>query len=237
MSLDLERFRVGTLPSLYYVPEAIGAEEEQRLLREIRASKQAWKTVSGRRLQNLGGIVHKKGLIASPLPGWLQPLLARLAGETGIWGGERGGPLLPNHVLINAYLPGEGIMPHEDGPLYHPAVAILSLGSPAVVRFARKHGEEDAAAAAAAAAPAHPLAGQLVASVACMPRSLLIFRDEAYTGCLHGILEAEVESIDDSVVNAAAAGLAQGQGLPRGGERVSLTMRRVLHTYSLGIRL
>lgn len=128
--------------------------------------------------------------------------------------------------------PREGIMPHEDGPLYHPAVAILSLGSPAVVRFARKHGEEDAAAAAAAAgalgradlgglvgcadtappylpgshvfwprgihtraspgpplcisadaapaaegaAPAHPLAGQLVASVACMPRSLLIFR-------------------------------------------------------------
>ncbi len=49
MSLDLERFRVGTLPSLYYIPEAIGAEEEQRLLREIRASKQAWKTVSGKR--------------------------------------------------------------------------------------------------------------------------------------------------------------------------------------------
>lgn len=46
-----------------------------------------------------------------------------------------------------------------------------------------------------------------------------------------------MESIDDSVVNAATAGLAQGQGLPRGGERVSLTVRRVLHTYSLGIRL
>lgn len=58
---------------------------------------------AGRRLQNLGGIVHKKGLIASPLPGWLQSLLARLAGETGIWGGEPGQPLLPNHVLINAY--------------------------------------------------------------------------------------------------------------------------------------
>lgn len=48
MSLDLERFRVGSLPSLFYIPEAVGAEEEQRLLREIRASKQAWKTVSGK---------------------------------------------------------------------------------------------------------------------------------------------------------------------------------------------
>lgn len=47
--------------------------------------------------------------------------------------------------------PGEGIMPHEDGPLYHPAVAILSLGNPAVVRFARKRSAEGTAAAAAAA--------------------------------------------------------------------------------------
>ncbi|KAL4419683.1 hypothetical protein ABPG75_006781 [Micractinium tetrahymenae] len=247
MSLDLERFRVGALPSLYYIPEAIGAEEEQRLLREIHASKQAWKVVSGRRLQNLGGIVHKKGLVAAPLPSWLQPLLARLAGETGIWGGEPGAPLLPNHVLINAYQPGEGIMPHTDGPLYHPAVAILSLGNPAVVRFARKRTEDAATAAAEEAAtaavpaegapPHHQLAGQLVASVACMPRSLLIFRDEAYSGCLHGILEAQVESIDGSVVNAAAAGLVVGQGLLRSSERISLTVRRVLHTYSLGIRL
>ena len=43
-----------------------------------------------------------------------------------------------NHVLVNSYLPGEGIMPHQDGPLYHPAVCILSLGCPAIVRFWRK---------------------------------------------------------------------------------------------------
>lgn len=54
--------------------------------------------------------------------------------------------------------PGEGIMPHEDGPLYHPAVAILSLGHPAVVRFARKR-SEGAAAAGAAAAGARDRAG------------------------------------------------------------------------------
>ena len=66
-------------------------------------------SLAGRRLQNLGGIVHKKGLIPAPLPSWLQPLLGRLAQDTGAYGEGQA----PNHVLINAYQPGEGIMPHE----------------------------------------------------------------------------------------------------------------------------
>jgi hypothetical protein len=82
-------------------------------------------------------------------------------------------------------------MPHEDGPLYHLAVTILSLHHPAVVRFARKRDEagsesagsaavgDDAAAgaagttgaAAAAAPPGEPLgcAGGLAASVQALP--------------------------------------------------------------------
>lgn len=63
-------------------------------------------------------------------------------------------------------------------------------------------------------------------------------RDAAYTDCLHGVLDAEVEDIDATVANVEAAGLQPGQRLPRGGERISLTCRRVLRTYSgLGIRL
>ena len=44
------------------------------------------------------------------------------------------------------------------------------------------------------------------------------------------------EPIDDSVVNSEQCGMALGSRLPRGGERVSLTVRRVLRTYSVGIR-
>lgn len=99
---------------------------------------------AGRRLQNLGGIIHKQGLISAPLPSWLQPLVARLAAETGIYGNVGGDVGQPNHVLVNAYQPGEGILPHEDGPLYHPAVAILGLGAPAVVRFAHKRSNTQA---------------------------------------------------------------------------------------------
>lgn len=41
---------------------------------------------------------------------WLQALLKRLQADTGIYGttGEA-----PNHVLLNAYEPGQGILPHQ----------------------------------------------------------------------------------------------------------------------------
>jgi len=80
--------------------------------------------VSGRRLQNYGGLVTAKGLLAAKLPAWLQSLGARMAHDTAIFGddaGSNGGSgsgsgsgsataRLPNHVLVNEYEPGEGIM-------------------------------------------------------------------------------------------------------------------------------
>ena len=70
----------------------------------------------------------------SPAHRWLEPLLQRLAVDTQVFGPEQA----PNHVLLNAYGPGQGIMPHQDGPLYHPGVCILSLSSPTVMHFTRK---------------------------------------------------------------------------------------------------
>lgn len=177
--------------------------------------------LSGRRLQNYGGTVHAKGLIAARLPDWLEPLLAKLHADTRAFGA---GP--PNHVLVNAYQPGEGIMAHQDGPLYHPGVCIVSCGAPAVIRFRRKL---DDAAATSAAPPA--------LSVLLLPRSLLVFADEAYTGCLHSIDFTDTEVIDASVANAAACGFQAGDRLPRGGERISLTVRRVCKVFSNLLKL
>src|SRR5699024_11991713 len=39
----------------------------------------------------------------------------------------------PNHVLVNEYTPGQGIMPHEDGGAYYPTVATVSLGGAVVL--------------------------------------------------------------------------------------------------------
>ena len=34
-----------------------------------------------------------------------------------------------NHVLINEYLPGQGIMAHVDGPSFSPTITTLNLGA------------------------------------------------------------------------------------------------------------
>ena len=67
----------------------------------------------------------------------ISSVLARVARDTEAFGPGQAA----NHVLVNLYERGEGIMPHEDGPLYYPGACILSLGGPAVMRF---HPKRDA---------------------------------------------------------------------------------------------
>ncbi|CEP07854.1 hypothetical protein [Parasitella parasitica] len=45
-------------------------------------------------------------------------------------------PNSPNHLLINEYNPGQGIMPHVDAPaLFGPAILSLSLLSECIMKF------------------------------------------------------------------------------------------------------
>ena len=78
-----------------------------------------------------------------------------------------------------------------------------------------------------------------MASVVLPRRSLLVFADDAYERCLHGIDAVKAEALDDSVVNPDAVAAAGGDGatLPRRGTRVSLTIRRVLKVHSIGVGL
>lgn len=224
---QLECYRVGSLPSLFLVPEYITVDWEARLLRDITDGRAAWTAISGRRLRSLGGVVSAKGgLIPAPMPSWMQPLVDRISREAGVYGGAPA-----NHVLLNVYDPGQGILPHEDGPVYHPGVAILSLGSPAVIHFRRKQDEHSAAAQTGALGRCGPPAQ----SVVLPPRSLLVFKDEAYTGCLHSIDAVAAEALDESVVNLEQCGLAAGSTLARTGVRASLTVRRVLKVHRLGL--
>jgi hypothetical protein len=66
------------------------------------------KQLSGRRLQNHGGMVHGKGLVPAPMPAWLQALVAHVLARLppGLFPPDAP----PNHVLVNAYEPGCGIM-------------------------------------------------------------------------------------------------------------------------------
>ncbi|GBF99506.1 hypothetical protein Rsub_12284 [Raphidocelis subcapitata] len=190
-ALDLEAFRVPGSPvgDLFLVPDYVSGAEEETIARRVAAQRSGWVQLSGRRLQNHGGTVTAKGfLVPAPMPDWLAALAARVAGDVPALAAAGGA----NHVLINAYAPGEGIMAHSDGPLYAPIVSILSLGSPCVIRFWRKQEEGGAAGLPPAA------------SLALPRRSLLVFSGDAYESCLHGIEEAFAERLDGSVVNVSA---------------------------------
>ncbi|KAL8590333.1 hypothetical protein ACOMHN_006449 [Nucella lapillus] len=132
--MDLNSFRVRNAPcTVYYIPDFITAEEEKQLLSRVdQAPRTKWTVLSHRRLQNWGGLPGPKGMVAEDLPQWLQTYCQKIA-DLGAFEGK-----IPNHVLVNEYLPGQGIMgimPHEDGPAFYPTVSTITLGSHALLDF------------------------------------------------------------------------------------------------------
>lgn len=200
---------VGPLARVWLVPDFVDEEQEASLLAAATGPAARWTQVSGRRLQALGGTVHESaGLLPAALPKWVRPLLARLQ-ATGHFGAAT-----LNHVLVNSYAAGEGILPHQDGPLYLNAVAIVSLGAEAVMEFTPHQRLVDAAPAPAAVRVWLPR------------RSLLLFADEAYTDYLHGIPARAADELS-GVCNPPASG-GGAAAVQRRGTRVSLTCRSVL---------
>lgn len=197
------------LSGLHYIHDYIESSQQECLLNSICSSKSRWTQVSGRRLQSYGGTVHEKwgGLLQAPMPAWLQTLVTRIDKDLHLFEGAA------NHVLLNAYEPGQGILAHEDGPVYYPAACILSLGSSAVMNFRRKSHDG--------------IESKPVASVLLMPGSLLVFNGEAYEACLHGIEQAREDVLDASILNLQQCGQEAGGVLARA-MRYSLTIRRAL---------
>ncbi|KAF3648970.1 ent-kaurenoic acid oxidase family protein, partial [Capsicum annuum] len=182
------------------------------------------------------------------VPPWLTRITRRINEKSGLF------PSSINHVLINEYLPNQGIMPHQDGPAYYPVVAILSLGSPVVIDFTphpnlsirvgtRENSVDDEISDQEAAVRNsceqldnfHPF------SIILMPRSLLIFKDMVYSDYLHGIKDSEVQGCNKAVnvTNVQNHGVLQHSSgsakaldiddtvICRASTRVSLTCRLV----------
>lgn len=193
-----------------YISEFITRGEEQALLGHVYgAPRPKWTQLSRRRLQNWGGVPHARGMLAEPLPAWLAALPLRLP------------PSLPpppprNHILINEYLPGQGIMPHHDGDLFFPNIATISLGSHTVLRFSEPTGD-----------------GPGPGSVLLEPRSLLVLTDRLYDHYKHGIEERTRDVLDETILNLDMCLDVYSKGLTVDrGTRVSLTIRHVPKTTS-----
>ncbi|KAM4731331.1 alpha-ketoglutarate-dependent dioxygenase alkB homolog 6 [Anableps anableps] len=212
---DLKQFVVSKAPqTAFYIPDFISEEEESYLLQQVyKSPKTKWTQLSGRRLQNWGGLPHPKGMLGEKIPDWLQNYCEKIS-SLGAFSGKTA-----NHVLVNEYKPGEGIMPHEDGPLYHPTVTTISLGSHTLLDFYRPVSCLDGEAP-------QTEENRYQFSLLVRPRSLLILQDDMYQRLLHGIQERDRDTLTDRVANLSAAGARPGETLSRG-TRVSLTIRHV----------
>jgi alkylated DNA repair protein alkB family protein 6 len=158
-----------------------------------------------RRLQQWGGMPGSPDPAARgpfPLPQYQQHLAQRLVAEKIFPRAH-----LPNHCLINAYTPGQGILPHQDGPAYYPKVAILSLAQTVILSFRHTVGD---------LVP--------VTSIVLAPNSLVVFEGDAYHRCLHSIDACVVETTKGkNVINATGNGAV----IERTQDRLSVTLRFV----------
>jgi alkylated DNA repair dioxygenase AlkB len=116
------------VPGLYYQSDHISPEQEQTLLDEI--DQLPWRQDLKRRVQHYGYRYDYKARAVTadawlgPLPAWLTPFAQGLAQNQGF------NPE-PDQVIVNEYLPGQGISRHVDCvPCFGPKIAIISLAAP-----------------------------------------------------------------------------------------------------------
>src|SRR5690606_18593198 len=118
--------------------------------------------------------VNKDTLLRQDLPTWLStPVLPKFE-KLGLFSDSP--HKKPNHCLINEYKPGQGIMPHEDGPGYYPCVATVSLGAYSVLEIYEKGCLNR---------------GMYKWRIVQEPGSLLVTVGGMYKDYLHGIQEVE----------------------------------------------
>lgn len=177
-----EAQRVGNIATVHYVADWISVAAAEALLQQLPADDPGWTPLTNRRLLNCGGIPHPSGMYAEALPAWCDTVSERLV-TTGAFGASAP----PNQVLLNEYDvtadgSGGGIAPHNDGPLFDANVAILTLGTPALLHFWERHPADPGANGWGSVEGRDP-----VCSVLLEPRSLLVFSDLAYTVSTHHV--------------------------------------------------
>jgi alkylated DNA repair dioxygenase AlkB len=121
------------VPGLFIYPEFINEEKEQQLLREI--DSQIWVVDYLRRLQYYGyrnELDKPYNLIRFPIS--IPPQIHQLSEEI-----VEQKILLhqPDQVIINEYIPGEGIKPHKDRAYYENQICGVNLGSGCIMKFIR----------------------------------------------------------------------------------------------------
>ena len=200
-TFSLKNYRIGAVQNLFYIPDVISKANEFQLLESISigglSSKNAWVQLKNRRLQSWGKSIPGSATVDEKLPLWLSNISHALV-KSGVFEMDD----LPNHVLINEYDIGDGILHHTDGPMYRDIVAIFSLSSSCLMTFKRK-------------LETHEIDSSNdgdIFSVLLRPRSLLVFNNSVYTHYMHGIANATSDVIGSTApcLNTDITSVADG---------------------------
>lgn len=103
----------------------ISADEERKLIEFCRTNITA-RHAGRNSVKRYGSSApYPAGYVSNSIPAEFQFILERL-------------PHAANHVTVNEYRQGQAIAPHIDSASSGPIIQIVSLGSPAAMRFTRK---------------------------------------------------------------------------------------------------
>ena len=115
------------VPGLKLIPGFLTPKEQSLCVQRVDGATQEWRNDLQRRVQHYGWRYDYRARAITPdmhlgaLPGWLHQLAERLYRETGAFGH------IPEQVIVNEYLPGQGIGTHIDHPGFGPTVCTVSL--------------------------------------------------------------------------------------------------------------
>lgn len=153
-----------TVPGLRYIPEYITLEQETLLIEII--NSMPWDCQLKRRTQHYGYKYDYTSKSIDPsyyldiIPAWLNTLCDQLYNE-GIFEAK------PDQVIVNEYMPGQGIAAHIDCiPCFSNTICSLSLASHCMMDF---------------------INSDIKHSIMLESRSLLILQDDARYKWKHGI--------------------------------------------------
>ncbi|KAK4051518.1 hypothetical protein OIO90_004732 [Microbotryomycetes sp. JL221] len=191
----------------------VNVAEEQYLISKVDAvgsssvKLKAWQSLNGRRSMYWGGSLTKNGsLVPAPLPDFMDRTwpnvmqrIERLDIFRNVPTDIKGKGKAPNHCLVNEYLPGQGIMPHTDGPAYFPLVATLSLGSHAVLKLVPRSVDElrEVEIEGNGCNGSRQPHACTPFTVFLPPRSLVVLSDTIYSNYLHSIEPIKLDSMQD----------------------------------------
>ncbi|KAJ4491042.1 hypothetical protein C8R41DRAFT_920382 [Lentinula lateritia] len=241
MPINLQAQAVDENREVFYIPNFVTEEEEGYLIRKIKDTPQqrgmTVRSPSGCRygashptkahdlplhssnyVATGGQLTGKNVLLSQPLPPFVEvyPNIVDRLQSTGVFRASTHGA--PNHIIVNEYLPGQGIMPHQDGPAYHPVVATISLGTHTAFHYYKyttgSQGQN-------ATEPRFEDVARIidptpVMSVLLEPRSVVITSGSLYTSYLHGQVyltvfyrcaESCMDSIGNHIVDHFTAGI------------------------------